>query len=256
MAIQFFPRRASLALSLLACAIPFSSVAYSADWGDLTAQFVLDGDIPPVSIIDNNKEALCAKSIESEELVVNKDNKGIANIFVFIPSTKKPAVHDSLKVSAVKEVVLDQEKCRFLPHAFVLRTDQSLFIKSNDEFNHNTRTSPLKDANMPVNVIIQPKDRKGLEVKYRAAENLPSQIKCDLHPWMSAHALIIDHPYGAISDKDGKVKFEKLPAGEVEFRVWHEFNSGFYVERAWKVTVKPGKNDAGVIKVSADKFKK
>ncbi|MBC7820804.1 MAG: hypothetical protein IAG10_28295 [Planctomycetaceae bacterium] len=256
MALPCFRRRATLALSLLACAIPLSSLAYSADWGDLTVQFVLDGDIPPVAIIDNNKEALCAKAIDSEELIVNKDNKGIANVFVFIPPTKKPAVHDSLKSSKVKEVVLDQEKCRFIPHAFVLRTDQTLFVKSNDEFNHNTRTNPLKDANAPLNVIIAPKDRKGVEVKYRAAESLPTEIKCDLHAWMSARALVIDHPYGAISDKDGKVKFEKLPAGEVEFRVWHEFNSGLYVERAWKVTVKPGTNDAGVIKVPADKFKK
>lgn len=256
MTLYRFLWRVAFALSFLACATLSSSLAHAADWGDLTVQFVLDGDIPPIQKFENNKEALCAKAIDSEELVVNKDNKGIANIFVFIPATKKPAVHESLKASKEKEVVLDQEKCRFIPHAFVLRTDQTLFVKSNDEFNHNTRTAPLKDANQPLNVIIQPKDRKGIEVKYRVAENLPTEIKCDLHAWMSARALVLDHPYGAISDKDGKVKFEKLPAGEIEFRVWHEFNSGFYIERAWKVTVKPGANDAGVIKVPADKFKK
>ncbi len=34
--------------------------------------------------------------------------------------------------------------------------------------------------------------------------------------------LIRDNPYGTVSAADGSFKIEKIPAGEVEFVIWHE----------------------------------
>ena len=241
----------TIAVSLAGLASVVPSAVRADDYGDLTGQFILDGDIPAVEMIDNTKEPTCGKQIPSDELSVNKDNTGIADIFVYIPATKKPKVHPDLKASKDKEVAIDQKNCRFMPHTLVARIDQTLLIKSMDGFNHNTRTSPIK--NQPVNFTVTPMEQKGLPVKLTVAENLPTQVKCDIHPWMTAYCLIIDHPYAVVSDKDGKFKIEKLPAGELEFRYWH--SKVGYVEKSVKITIKSGSNDLGVIKVSAAKFK-
>ena len=244
-------RRITVAAGLLGLASVVCSAVRADDYGDLIGQFILDGDIPAIEMTENTKEPTCGKQILSDELIINKDNKGIADIFVYIPATKKPAVHPDLKASKDKEVALDQKGCRFTPHTLIARTDQTLLIKSMDTFNHNTRTSPIK--NQPVNFTVTPMEQKGLPVKLTVAENLPTQVKCDIHPWMTAYCLIIDHPYAVVSDKDGKFKIEKLPVGELEFRYWH--SKVGYVEKSVKITIKSGSNDLGVIKVSAAKFK-
>ncbi len=223
------------------------------DWGNLSGQFILDGDIPAADEVENVKEPICSKKVPTDELVVNKDNKGIVNVFVYIPALKKPKVHPDLAKSTEKEVVLDQKDCRFMPHGQVMRTDQILMVKSMDNCNHNTRPNPIK--NNPVNFTVPPVSREGLPWKVTVAENLPTQIKCDIHPWMSSYCLVLDHPYGVATDKDGKFKIEKLPAGELEFRYWHERPG--YVEKSVKITIEAGKTkDLGTIKVPIAKFAK
>ncbi len=245
-------RRATLVAAFVACGLPLTSTAH-AQWGDLTGQFIFDGDVPAPDEVDSTKEPLCAKTALTDELVINKDNKGIANIFVFIPAKEKPKVHPDLKASKDKDVTLDQKLCRFLPHAQVMRTDQILDVKSMDNFLHNTRPNPLK--NDPVNFAVPANAREGLTWKVKVAETNPTQIKCDIHTWMSAYVLVLDHPYAVVSDKDGKFKIEKLPVGELEFRYWHE-RAG-YVEKAVKIKIENGKTkDLGTLKLKADKFPK
>ena len=221
------------------------------EWGDIIGQFVLDGTPPDVPMLQNGKEAMCAKEIPSDELIVGKDN-GLANVFIYIAPVKKPKVHPDLVEPKEKDVVMDQKGCRFTPHAIFARTGQTVLIKSMDEFNHNTRTAPTK--NDGINIIVTPKSRDGLPWKVKLAESLPTQFKCDIHPWMTAWCLILDHPYGAISDADGKFKLTSVPVGDHEFKVWHEFGSGRYLEKAYKVSVKSGSNDLGKIKVSVAKL--
>ncbi len=43
---------------------------------------------------------------------------------------------------------------------------------------------------------------------------------------MKAHLLPLDHPYAAVSGKDGAARLRNLPAGDWTFRFWHE-EAGF-----------------------------
>ena len=49
-------RRATLVATLSVCLIPAASPAYAQNWGSLSGQFILDGDVPemvtvPVSLV-------------------------------------------------------------------------------------------------------------------------------------------------------------------------------------------------------------
>lgn len=225
-------------------------------WGTITGQFVLDGAIPERRVIVKandaqvNDPAICAAAdILSDELVVDPKTKGIADVFVYLPKTDR--VHPQLQESKDKEVVFDQKGCRFLPHALFVRTDQVVRVKSDDPCSHNTRTVPLK--NQQVNVSLTPNDRVGVEFKNKVPERLPIEVQCNIHNWMSARWLILDHPYGAVADETGKFQIADLPAGEHEFVVWQE--KAGYIERKFKVNVVGGKTtDIGTIKVPVAKF--
>ncbi len=238
------------------CAWSPGERAAFAQWGHVEGLFVFDGDVPQLPLLVKQGDAsvkdaaICsADPVPDESLVVNSKNKGVANVFVFLRKADK--VHPDLKVSKEKEIRFDQKNCRFLPHALIVRTDQVFVCLSDDGVPHNTHTFPQR--NNGENMVIQPKDRKGTAVRLKAAEAAPFDVKCDIHSWMSSKWLVIDHPYGAVTDADGKFKIEKLPVGQHKFRVWHE-RAGL-IEREWAVDVKEGANTIAPVKLTAEKLK-
>ena len=232
-------------LTLWACALTILAAAGSAqavDYGSVSGQIVLDGDIPklkPKVVKGNTKvrDAKCcaAQDVSNDTLVINKDNKGIQHVFVYLKSISKSKIHPDLKKSKKAEVVFDQKGCQFKPHSMIVRLDQQVVVKSDDNIPHNTHSIPI--FNKGENFIVGANDRVGIKMpKFTIKERLPIEVKCDIHGWMSARWLILDHPYAAISDKDGKFSIKNLPAGKYEFIVWHERVG--YVDKALQVEIK------------------
>lgn len=248
-----------LVVALFAIAIcawsPIERTAF-AQWGDIEGQFMFDGDVPQLPLLVRQGDAgvkdaaICsADAVPDESLAVNSKSKGIANVFVFLRKADK--VHPDLKASKDKDVHFDQKNCRFLPHALIVRTDQVVVCLSDDGVPHNTHTFPQR--NTGDNLVIQPKDRKGITVRLKQAEATPFDVRCDIHPWMSAKWLVVDHPYAAVTDADGKFKITKLPIGQHKFRVWQE-RAGF-IEREWAIDVKEGINTVAPVKLTVEKLK-
>jgi hypothetical protein len=245
------------------CTLPamiflLSSTVVAAEYGAITGQILLEGEIPSPDLIVKKGDptakdaAVCAAGdIESESLVVDPKSKGIANIFVYLRKKPKNVHPDLVSTPAdAQEVVFDQKGCRFMPHALFLRTDQTVIVKSGDSCAHNTHTYPLSNA--PQNFIIQANDRVGVELKMPIRERLPIQVKCDIHPWMEAYWLILDHPYATKTDKQGKFTLDKVPAGKHTFTLWHEEVG--YIERKFNVQVSPGENALEPVIVPVARF--
>jgi hypothetical protein len=230
--------------------------AADGEYGTITGQLLLEGDIPKLPpLVEKgdtkvNDPAICAAAdVPDDSLVVDAETKGIANIFVYLP--KAANVHPRLRESQNKEVVFDQQGCRFTPHALVVRTDQVVRVKSGDNCAHNTKTNPTR--NQPVNISLPANDRTGVEVKNKAPERYPVEVQCNVHNWMTARWLVLDHPYGTVSDEHGKFTIADLPAGEHELMIWHERVGA--IEKKFKVTVAVGKTtDVGTIPVPAARF--
>jgi hypothetical protein len=230
-----------------------------AQWGTLKGKVTLDGEVPAVKLLVKKGDAaakdaaVCAADdVPDESLVVDKESKGIANVVIWL--AKAPAkIHPDLQKSKDPEVVFDQKGCRFIPHVLVVRTDQKVRVISDDAIAHNTHTYPLK--NKQENFIVAPSDRKGVVVpSVNVEERLPASIGCDIHPWMRAWWVILEHPYVAVTNARGEFEIANLPTGDHEFRVWQE--KAGYLERSYKVTIKAGDNEGTPIKAALSKFEK
>lgn len=220
-------------------------VAVGADgFGTIKGQFIYDGDVPKPTLQIKKGDAtvkdaaVCAANdLLTNELLVDPETKGIANVFIYLRSIDEDEIHPDLVKSEKKELVMDQKNCRFYPHAMFVRTDQVVRVLSDDNCAHNTHTFPIR--NNAVNFLMRPNDRVGQEVSNPVSEILPIQVKCDIHPWMRAYWLILDHPYAAVTDAKGNFTIENLPEGKHSFRVWHERVG--YIDRTYKVEVEDGK---------------
>lgn len=222
--------------------------------GTVSGVVTFDGNPPTAELLvkkgDASKKdaAVCAaQDVPSEELVINKDNKGIANVFIYLDKAPAGAKFDK---PAGKEVVFDQVGCRFIPHALLVQVGEKALVKSSDSIGHNTRTAPLR--NNPFNQTIGANDRAGIDLKYTKAEKQPIEVKCDFHPWMKAYHLVLDHPYMAVTDADGKFTIENMPPGKHEFKIWHEKKG--YLDRKYQVEIKAGDNKEVKLSYDAAKF--
>lgn len=237
-----------------------SRVVNEQKWGDLQMRFVYDGPPPPPKPI----VAAGFAGLVDESVIVNQQNGGIANVFVWLRSSKANVlpVHPDLKARAKAPVDWDIAGGRLDPHVSILRRDQPLTINNRDAVGYNPNIQPFQ------NDAFNPLLKAGNQVKHSFAkdETLPVRIGCNIHPWLSGWVLIRNDPYAATSDANGDLKIEKLPAGDWEFQFWQE-RAGYLEQVEWKgaqttwtkgrqmISIKPGKNDHGTIKIGAEAFR-
>ncbi|MBI3010751.1 MAG: carboxypeptidase regulatory-like domain-containing protein, partial [Candidatus Omnitrophica bacterium] len=115
-------------------------------------------------------------------------------------------------------VTLDQNGCWYTPHVFGIQANQPLEIVNSDATLHNVNAKPT--TNQPFN-IAQPVKGMKTTKKFTKPE-IMVKFKCNVHPWMSAYAGVVNHPYFAVSDEQGAFSITGLPAGTYELEAWHE----------------------------------
>jgi len=47
------------------------------------------------------------------------------------------------------------------------------------------------------------------------------RMKCDVHPWMFSYIGVCDHPYYAVTGKDGSFKIPNVPVGNYTIEAFH-----------------------------------
>ncbi|MBX3441086.1 MAG: hypothetical protein KF774_01675 [Planctomyces sp.] len=224
--------------------------ARSADVGAITGQIVLDGEPPKLKKKVTSAAVAACSDVPNEDLVVDDETMGIANVVVFL--RKAPdGMPSELKASEEDAVTFDQKDCVFLPHVLVVRTDQAVHCISNDAVAHNVHTHPFK--NTGVNFAIAANTLTPVQVPMKQTESLPVKVSCDMHSWMTAWWVVTDHPYVAVTDKEGKFKIENLPVGEHVFTVWQE--KAGYLDRNYRVNVAAGETELAPLKAPLAKFK-
>ena len=200
-----------------------AAVSTGTGWGTLKGVFKFAGGPPAGSFMSTagKDTAVCGMQIPMQSLEVDSSTKGIANVIIF--ARKVPRVFDAYKKAAGQKREFDQKKCMFLSHVFGCQTKDTLVIKNSDPVSHNTNLSP--QGNPGINPVLL----QNAEMDYKFAKQLtlPTEVTCNIHPWMKAYILARDDPYFAITGKDGSFEIANLPAGdEIEFQVWHESAPG------------------------------
>lgn len=192
--------------------------------------------LPPLYVkgADVKDAAVCAAVEAPDESILVK-NGGLANVFIYLKKAPKVAA-----AAPEGTLIFDQKNCTFKPHAMTMRVGQTVKVLNSDAVAHNTHTYGKKTT--AFNSIVSPNDTTvGASLVYKQAEQEPISVGCDIHPWMKAYHLPIDHPFVALSAEDGTFEIKDIPAGKHEFKVWHE--AGGLLEKALVVTIKPGDNE-------------
>jgi plastocyanin len=181
--------------------------------------------VPPANI------PACVKGnvLPSDELLIDKETKGVANVMVWLAALqdansmdKKPAaipIHPDLKAVPKENVVIDQPCCLFEPRVVIVREGQTLEVRNSAAFSHSFSFSGDPERNGGKNSTIPAGGKLTFDLK---SQKRPLTFSCTLHTWMEGRIVVVNHPYFAISKKDGTFEIKNAPAGKFLLYISHE----------------------------------
>jgi plastocyanin len=205
-------------------ASPASTAPVKAEgFGTIKGQVVFGGDAPAPKVLFAKGSApkdpeVCAKDapLVSERLVVDGATKGVKNVLVYLPKPTSVS-DDAKKAYSTAKIVFDQDKCVFEPHVLGMMSGAPITLKSSDPVNHNINAKLKQSA---FNQLLQ--GGSTTQFTPSAPERTPGEVTCDIHPWMRAWWMVLDHPYFAVTDAKGYFEIKNAPAGTQKVVVWQE----------------------------------
>ncbi len=212
------------ALSLVAlAALPGATFA-----ANVTGKAKFEGERPRRFVIKMDADPKCAAihgetRVPTEDAIVDREGN-LQNVFVYIKSGLGDKKFDPPSTPAK----IDQVGCIYVPHVQGMMVNQNLEIVNSDPTAHNihclAKTNPEFNFGQTV---------PGTQIKVFRRSEEAVKFKCDIHPWMGAFIFVLEHPFFAVSEKDGSFTIKDLPDGKYTLAAWHEK----YGEQTVEITV-------------------
>ena len=184
----------------------------------ITGAVIFEGKVPNLPALAMDADPVCAKKhpkpVPSERLVLGAGN-AMKNIMVYVT---KGLPAGKTHPAPTTPVTLDQNGCIYVPHVMGIMVGQPYRILNSDGVLHNVHTLPKVN---PMFNQAMPASRKETTTKFDKPEAI-FNIKCDVHPWMSAYIGVFTHPFFSVTGPDGKFSISGLDAGTYEITAWHE----------------------------------
>lgn len=137
-----------------------------------------------------------------------------------VPTTQKTKVVVRLKEPPaggsrpwpVERPVFVLSNCSIEPRVMTLKGGQPAGFRNSDDILHNLVSRDF-NIGMPPSVA-----EKSVTLSVPGFH----EVKCDVHPWMTAYVAVMSHPYFAVVSPGESFQFKDLPAGSYEVEAWHE----------------------------------
>lgn len=188
----------------------------SGGMGAITGKVLLDCTLPDNRMEVSQDHKTCGRSKRSPRICVGKSN-GIADAIVYLEKVK-----GGKSFPQGQAYTLEQHNCEYTPHILIVPAGSCMEIVNNDAILHNVHT--YEGAQDPKTLFNIAQPVKGLRSKTRPLTTPGiKSVSCDAgHPWMSAYVMVADHPYYALTDKDGNFRLDGVPPGTYTLHMWHE----------------------------------
>lgn len=175
------------------------------------------GKPPAVEPQPRGSDPFCAGVTLPDDSLVIDSGGGLRSVFVRVLEAAGGPYQPPRS-----PVLVTQSQCRYLPRITGVVRGQPVLVSNSDGTLHNVHA--LVSGSTVLNQIQMNAEAPRIDLRpvATAATSNPLQLRCDIHPWMSAYLWIVEHPFFAVTADDGSFAIKNLPAGEYTLEAWHE----------------------------------
>jgi hypothetical protein len=191
--------------------------------GLVEGRVLWEGTPPPRKITVMENIEVCGMT--REVYALRMENGGVDDAVVWIDDVQHG------KPFAFPPAEIAQRSCSFVPEILLMQAGD-VKIGSQDPIPHNVHT--YSQQNPEYNEAMS---RSRREISLHFAHPDIVSIRCDLHQWMQAYAVVAKNPYYTISGNGGAFQLDEVPPGRYHLMVW----SKSLGESEQDIVVKAGK---------------
>ncbi|MBF0432151.1 MAG: carboxypeptidase regulatory-like domain-containing protein [Fibrobacteria bacterium] len=161
----------------------------------------------------------CGEQVELGRLRVGTDS-GVQWATVMITWIEKGKCFDSIHIPLVHNI-----DCRFEPRVSLIQSHTPIKIMNGDKIPHRAHFALIKDSGQTKDLmsIAVPWAEMNLGVSRMLGHTGLVGIYGIVHPFERGWIWMMAHPYGEVTDKNGKFSMKDVPPGIYKLRVWHEY---------------------------------
>lgn len=194
------------------------SVVDPATAARVTGRVRFEGERPPVAMVRLDADPQCVSAAGTREqpdaTLLVSDDGALGDVFVYVSRGLEGKVFPIPSTP----VVIDQQRCNYVPRVVGVRVGQALEIRNGDALLHNVRSSG--EINQSFN---QGQPVQGMVYSHTfTTREVMVPLGCDVHAWMRASVGVLEHPYFAVTGADGSFVLPDLPPGTYTLEAWHE----------------------------------
>ena len=187
--------------------------------GDITGTVTLKGTPPKeVEITPVMTDPNCSKlhtTVPTTHFYVVGPKTELADVVVFLEGISGKSTG-----ATAPPVVLDQKGCEYTPSIFAVQTGQKITVRNSDPVLHNVHDVPGPGSENKEKNEAQLPNGPDLTFTFSHPEMF-LKFKCDVHQWMFSWVSVFDHPYFAVTGKDGTFKIANVPPGKYKIEAAH-----------------------------------
>jgi hypothetical protein len=226
--MRFAQNISTLFLALLGAALLSPpAAAYDAvqvaDGGTIKGKLTYQGAVATKKIIPSKDTETCG-DVREEPLIVVGPDKGVQDAVVYLKDVQK----GKALAPPAKKPEINNVKCEFQPHVQAIPVG-SIVIVNSDPVMHNTHGFFGKQT-----VFNQALPVQGMKIEKPVKKPGMMRVECDTHGWMLGWVYAAEHPYYAVTKKDGTFSIPDVPPGSYTLVAWQEYTDATEVP----VTVK------------------
>ena len=202
------------------------TTGYDGSWsgagGTISGVVTVTGAKPDAKVTSlpiTKDEKVCGKGTKSSERFISGAGDGLANTIVWLDD-----IHQGVAMSWPESVTIDQKDCHYAPHIQLAKVGATLVVANDDPILHNIHGyKGLTKTDTKFNIATPTKGMKVANDQTKLDEKGMVSFVCDAgHSWMNAYIQVAEHPYYALTDKDGKFSLGNVPPGTYKIKYWHE----------------------------------
>jgi len=183
----------------------------------IAGRAIFVGPPPPAAPQPRGSDPFCARLERFDDSLVVDPHGGLRSVLVrVVEGAGGPYAPPTTPVT------LTQAECRYQPRVLGAVRGQPVLVSNSDGTLHNVHA--LLGSSTVLNQVQVDAAAPLIDLRHvvAGAAGNPLQLRCDVHPWMTAYVWVLEQPFFAVTSEDGSFSIKNLPAGDYVLEAWHE----------------------------------